>query len=158
MQTSVKSYYWAEFNPDFRNGVVHPTEYFKSETEYDSTGEFATGVSDQRAESIKLQNSYNTTKGLLNSTADPNGQVTNYTYDADSDLITGVSTIVGDTEYSVLYAIDNSGAHKGVVISFQTFEMFVPDVGITDPKVKKYSPVVSVRPGPISVMNVKIVG
>ena len=55
------------------------------------------------------------------------------------------------------YAIENSGAHMGVIISFQTNAQFVMDMGITDPKVQKYGPVVSTAPGPILVWDVKIV-
>ena len=56
------------------------------------------------------------------------------------------------------YAIENSGAHMGVIISFKTNVPFVTDTGITDPKVQAYGPVVSVVPGPIVVWDVKIVG
>ena len=56
------------------------------------------------------------------------------------------------------YAIRNSGAHFGVIISFKTNASFTSDPGIDDPKVAMYGPVVSVRPGPILVWDVKIVG
>ena len=56
------------------------------------------------------------------------------------------------------YAIENSGAHNGVIISFRTNELFVKDTGITNSKVQIYGPVVSYTPGPISVWDVKIVG
>jgi len=56
------------------------------------------------------------------------------------------------------YAIKNSGAHMGVVISFKTNASFVMDNGIVDPKVQIYGPVVSTIPGPIVVWGVKIVG
>ena len=56
------------------------------------------------------------------------------------------------------YAIENSGAHMGVTISFKTTASFVMDSGITDPKVLAYGPVVSTIPGPIAVWDVKIVG
>ena len=56
------------------------------------------------------------------------------------------------------YAIDNSGANKGVIISFKTSASFVRDIGITDPKVLMYEPVVSARPGPIVVWDITIVG
>lgn len=56
------------------------------------------------------------------------------------------------------YAIENSGAHMGVTISFKTSASFVMDTGITDPKVQMYGPVVSTVPGPIVVWDVKIVG
>ena len=56
------------------------------------------------------------------------------------------------------YAIENSGAHNGVIISFKTNVAFVKDNGIVDPKVQAYGPVVSTRPGPILVWNVTIVG
>ena len=115
-------WYWAVFNPDSCTGVANPTEYFKNETEYDSTGEFSVGVSDQRSENIKTQNSYNTIKGLLSSTVTPNGQVTNYTYDSDSDLITSVHTLIGNTDYSVLYGYTNnkltSITHNGFDYTF----------------------------------------
>ena len=55
------------------------------------------------------------------------------------------------------YAIENSGAHMGVTISFKTSASFVMDTGITDPKVQKYGPVVSAAPGPIVVWDVQIV-
>ncbi len=56
------------------------------------------------------------------------------------------------------YAIENSGAHMGVVISFKTNATFVMDPGITDPKVQMFGPVVSTVPGPIAVWDVQIVG
>ena len=56
------------------------------------------------------------------------------------------------------YAIENSGAHTGVIISFKTSTSFVMDTGITDPKVQMYGPVVSTVPGPIVVWDVQIVG
>ena len=56
------------------------------------------------------------------------------------------------------YAIENSGAHMGVTISFKTTATFVNDTGITDAKVQRYGPVVSARKGPIVVWDVKIVG
>ena len=56
------------------------------------------------------------------------------------------------------YAIENSGAHNGVIISFKTNAAFVKDNGIVDPKVQAYGPVVSTRPGPILVWDVMIVG
>ena len=56
------------------------------------------------------------------------------------------------------YAIENSGAHKGVTISFKTNASFSMDMGISDPKVQMYGPVVSNSPGPIVVWDVQIVG
>ena len=56
------------------------------------------------------------------------------------------------------YAIENSGAHMGVTISFKTSASFVMDTGVTDPKVQMYGPVVSTVPGPIVVWDVQIVG
>ena len=56
------------------------------------------------------------------------------------------------------YAIENSGAHTGVTISFKTNASFVMDTGITDPMVQMYGPVVSTTPGPIVVWDVQIVG
>lgn len=56
------------------------------------------------------------------------------------------------------YAIKNSGAHYGVIISFKTNATFMTDSGITNSKVQKYGPVVSVMPGPIAVWDVQIVG
>ena len=56
------------------------------------------------------------------------------------------------------YAIENSGAHMGVTISFKTNATFVMDTGITDSKVQMYGPVVSATPGPIVVRDVRIVG
>ena len=56
------------------------------------------------------------------------------------------------------YAIENSGAHMGVTISFKTSASFVMDTGITDPRVKMCGPVVSTMPGPIVVWDVEIVG
>ena len=56
------------------------------------------------------------------------------------------------------FAIENSGAHRGVTISFKTNALFVMDSGITDPRVQLYGPVVSVLPGPIVVWGVQIVG
>ena len=56
------------------------------------------------------------------------------------------------------YAIRNSGADFGVVIAFKTSASFSRDTGITDPRVQICGPVVSDRPGPITVWDVKIVG
>ena len=56
------------------------------------------------------------------------------------------------------YAIDNSGAHTGVIIAFETTAPFTQDPGIDDPKVNVFGPVRSCYPGPISVRNVRIVG
>ena len=56
------------------------------------------------------------------------------------------------------YAVKNSGAHEGVIISFKTSAAFTVDTGISDPKVLWYAPVVSVAPGPVYVWDVKIVG
>ena len=56
------------------------------------------------------------------------------------------------------YAIENSGAHMGVTISFKTSASFVMDTGIKNPKVQIYGPVVSTIPGPIVVWDVQIVG
>ena len=56
------------------------------------------------------------------------------------------------------YAIENSGAHFGVVISFKTNQSFTLDTGISDPYVLAYGPVVSTSPGPIIVWDVQIVG
>lgn len=56
------------------------------------------------------------------------------------------------------YAIENSGAHMGVTISFKTNAAFTTDTGINDPLVGIYGPVVSIMPGPIVVWDVQIVG
>ena len=56
------------------------------------------------------------------------------------------------------YAVKNSGAHLGVIISFKTNAVFVDDIGIANTKVKKFLPVRSIVPGPIYVWDVKIVG
>ena len=56
------------------------------------------------------------------------------------------------------YAISNSGAHIGVTISFRTNAAFVMDIGIADPNVQRYGPVVSITPDPIIVWDVQIVG
>ena len=55
------------------------------------------------------------------------------------------------------YAIENSGAHRGVTISFKTNASFVMDTGIADPMVQMYGPVVSTTPGPIVVWDVQVV-
>ena len=52
------------------------------------------------------------------------------------------------------YAIENSGAHMGVIISFKTNAIFSPDSGIENPKAKIYFPVKT--NGPIVVWDVKI--
>ena len=55
------------------------------------------------------------------------------------------------------YAIENSGAHFGVVISFETNAQFISDAtSFHDINVIKYLPVKA--KGPILVWNVKIVG
>ena len=56
------------------------------------------------------------------------------------------------------YAVKNSGAHPGVIISFKTNAAFCDDNGIDDPRVSKFMPVVSVSKGPICVWDVQIVG
>ena len=56
------------------------------------------------------------------------------------------------------YAIKNSGAHFGVIISFKTNASFSMDTGITDPRVQMYGPVVSTTSGPMVVWDVQIVG
>ena len=56
------------------------------------------------------------------------------------------------------YAIDNSGAHTGVIISFKTNATFEADRGISNPRVLIFGPVVSAMPGPIVVWDVEIVG
>ena len=52
------------------------------------------------------------------------------------------------------YAIENSGAHQGVLISFKTNAAFSPDPGIDDPKIIIYGPVRA--SGPIAVWDVQI--
>ena len=56
------------------------------------------------------------------------------------------------------YAIRNSGAHFGVIISFKTNATFVPDTNIKNPIIVKYGPVRSARSGTIAVWDVKIIG
>ena len=56
------------------------------------------------------------------------------------------------------YAIKHSGAHYGTIISFNTDASFGPDMGISNPRVQKYGPMVSSLPGPISVWNVTTIG
>ena len=56
------------------------------------------------------------------------------------------------------YAMENSGAHFGTIISFKTNVPFVNDNGIYDQRVRKSGPVKSIRPGPITVWDVHIVG
>ena len=56
------------------------------------------------------------------------------------------------------YAILNSGASFGVVISFKTNAQFIKDWGIEDPEIVKYGPVRTLIPGPIAVWDVEIVG
>ena len=56
------------------------------------------------------------------------------------------------------YAIKNSGAHFGVIISFKTNAPFIKDIGIDNPIVNLFGPVVSAFPGPITVWDVRIVG
>ena len=53
------------------------------------------------------------------------------------------------------YAIMNSGAHQGVLLSFKSSALFIPDSGIYDPNVLKFGPVKAC--GPILVWDVKIV-
>ena len=54
------------------------------------------------------------------------------------------------------YAIENSGAHQGVIISFKSDAVFCTDPGIDDPKITKFGPVKA--SGPIVVWDVQIVG
>lgn len=127
MATSTKTYYLEEFNPNLVDNAPAPTEYFKQEMTYDETGEFLITQGDNRSADIKTTNSYNKTKGLLMSTSTPNGQATNYTYDNNTDLVTGVSANVNGVEYSVLYGYNNrkltSITHKGFDYSFTYDDM-----------------------------------
>ena len=107
MTTSTKTYHLEVFNPNIVNNVPAPTEYFKQEMTYDETGEFLKTQDDNRSADIKTTNSYDNVKGLLMSTISPNGQYTNYTYDNNTDLVTGVSANVNGAEYSVLYGYNN---------------------------------------------------
>lgn len=122
MPTANKTYYWSIFNPDFKNTTISPTEYFKTETTYDSTGEFEIAISDNRSADIKTENSYNTTKGLLTNTTTPNGQTTSYTYDNATDLVTNVNAVVGNATYSVVYGYTNRKltkiTHNGFAYGF----------------------------------------
>ena len=60
-------------------------------------------------------------------------------------------------QYPDTYAVENSGAHFGVIISFSTSAYFSEDNGIEDEDdIKKYGPVKSL--GPIQVWDVKVVG
>lgn len=112
MPTSSKTYYWSVFNPDFKNTTISPTEYFKTERTYDSTGEFEIAVSDNRSADIKVENNYDTVKGLLTNTTTPNGQTTSYTYDSATDLVTKVTAAVGGATYSVVYGYTNRNLTK----------------------------------------------
>ena len=54
------------------------------------------------------------------------------------------------------YAIENSGAHFGVIISFESYALFTSDkTSFDDPKIACFYPVKTI--GPIVVKNVKIV-
>ncbi len=55
-------------------------------------------------------------------------------------------------------AVEKSGAHFGVIISFKTNAAFTPDKGIGNAYAQAFLPVVTVFPGPIRVWDVKIVG
>ena len=55
-------------------------------------------------------------------------------------------------------AVKNSGARRGAIISFKTAASFSLDTGIEDKSALMYGPLVSDRPGPIYVWDVKIVG
>ena len=108
MPTVSKTYYCASMNPDVTAAAfVVPAKAFMTEVTYDSTGEFAISTSDERDENIKELSNYDVTKGLLNYSVDPNGNRTDYTYDADNDLITKISMPAsGGGEFSVVYGYD----------------------------------------------------
>ena len=55
-------------------------------------------------------------------------------------------------------AIEVSGAHFGVIISFSTDVLFVPDMGVEDMVAQSYGPIVTILPGPIFVWDVEIEG
>lgn len=56
------------------------------------------------------------------------------------------------------YAIEQSGAHTGTIISFKTSAPFVDDDGVNSIIKFLFGPVVSLMPGPIAVWDVEIVG
>ena len=119
MVTSVKTWYCPDMNP---STIAEPTEFFLKTMTYDETGEFLIRENDPRGDYIYTTNEYDTTKCLLNSTTSPNGQQTSYTYDPNTDLVTKVSSLVGENEYSVLYGYTNrrltSITHNGFNYGF----------------------------------------
>ena len=60
--------------------------------------------------------------------------------------------------YPTPYAIEYSGAHTGVIIAFESNDVFVRDPGVFDRRVLLSGPVVSIRSGPIAIENPRIVG
>ncbi|MBR6603919.1 MAG: hypothetical protein IKK94_07885, partial [Clostridia bacterium] len=119
MVTSVKSWYCSDMNP---STIAEPTEFFLKTMTYDETGEFLIRENDPRGDYIYTTNEYDTTKCLLQNTTAPNGQKTSYTYDPNNDLVTMVSAMVGENEYSVLYGYTNrrltSITHNGFNYGF----------------------------------------
>lgn len=125
MVTSTKTYYCYTFNPSYD---PEPEEYFLNTTEYDQTGEFAVGVGDSRSDSIKTLNTFNTTKGILTATTAPNGQTVSYSHNSNNDLVTAVTSTLGNDVFSVLYGYDSarrvtSVTHNGFVYGF-TYDTF----------------------------------
>jgi len=55
-------------------------------------------------------------------------------------------------------AVNGSGAHTGIIISFKTRAPFQIDNGINNTYTKRFFPLKSVFPGPIAVWDVKVVG
>ena len=85
-------------------------------------------------------------------------KICTYTYNAWGECTVSVASGLNAWRMKPdKYAVKNSGAHQGVIISFKTNASFEQDSGIYDPRVTKYGPVVSSRPGPIYVWDVKIV-
>ena len=83
-------------------GVLDTSKpYIESTTGYDSTGNYATSVSDQRGNTTTYN--INLLTGLTNSITDPSGTTTSYTYDDITLLIEAISS--GDS--SVSYVYDN---------------------------------------------------
>ena len=110
MVTAVKSWYSEVMNPskDSETGkFAVPAEYFLKTMTYDETGEFLIKDGDARSDEIYTGNEYDKTKCLLMNTTNPNGQVTSYTYDPNNDLVTKVSALIDEDEFSVVYGYTN---------------------------------------------------
>lgn len=80
------------------------TAFIKSTTAYTSDGNYKASSKDARGNEVTQV--VNTTDGTLTSTADPNGQIVSYAYDA-AKRVTGVTTTADGKTYTNAYTYEN---------------------------------------------------